>query len=65
MGSFGQAIVTGFICRLCSEQKKKVVHLYTNKARKLGLLHKIKLLPITVSIVKMFVDFTLPHLSCS
>lgn len=49
MGSTGKAVVTGFICRLCSEQKKIVIHLYTNRAKKLRLLEKIKLLPISVS----------------
>ncbi|XP_018571822.1 uncharacterized protein LOC108911381 [Anoplophora glabripennis] len=48
MGSTGKAVVTGFICRLCSEQKKIVIHLYTDRARKLRLLEKIKLLPISV-----------------
>lgn len=50
MGSTAKAIVTGFICRLCSEQKKVVIHLYTERAKKLELLKKIKLLPISVSI---------------
>ncbi|KAK9880483.1 hypothetical protein WA026_011728 [Henosepilachna vigintioctopunctata] len=48
MGSYGRAIMTGYICRLCSEQKKKVIHLYSYKSRSLHLLEKIKLLPITV-----------------
>ncbi|KAJ8928936.1 hypothetical protein NQ314_018435 [Rhamnusium bicolor] len=48
MGSTAKAIVTGFICRLCSEQKKNVIHLYTSRAKKLNLLKKIKLLPISV-----------------
>ncbi|XP_072389913.1 uncharacterized protein [Diabrotica undecimpunctata] len=48
MGSTAKAIVTGFICRLCSEQKKVVVHLYTERARKLDLLKKLEYLPITL-----------------
>ncbi|XP_044264378.1 uncharacterized protein LOC123011132 isoform X1 [Tribolium madens] len=48
MGSYAKAIMTGFICRLCSEQKKKVIHLYSGKAKKLALMEKIKLLPITI-----------------
>ncbi|KAJ8947864.1 hypothetical protein NQ318_010010 [Aromia moschata] len=48
MGSTAKAIMTGFICRLCSEQKKVVIHLYTSRAKKLKLLKKIKLLPISV-----------------
>jgi len=48
MGSIGQAIMTGFICRLCSKQKKVVIHLYTARAKKLDLMNKIKLLPISL-----------------
>ncbi|GJQ76110.1 hypothetical protein Trydic_g1859 [Trypoxylus dichotomus] len=48
MGSYGNAIMAGFICRLCSEQKKCVIHLYSVKAKKLALLKKIKLIPIKV-----------------
>ncbi|CAG9860514.1 unnamed protein product [Phyllotreta striolata] len=48
MGSTAKAIVTGFICRLCSEQKKVVIHLYTERARKLDLLNKVKLMPISL-----------------
>lgn len=48
MGSIGQAIMAGFICRLCSKQKKVVIHLYTARAKKLDLMNKIKLLPISV-----------------
>lgn len=51
MGSTAKAVVTGFICRLCSEQKKIVIHLYTERAKKLELLKKIKLLPISVGFV--------------
>lgn len=50
MGSYGQAIVTGFICRLCSERKKKVIHLYTSKAKKLELLQKIDELPLDITV---------------
>ncbi|XP_076260021.1 uncharacterized protein LOC143196242 isoform X2 [Rhynchophorus ferrugineus] len=48
MGSYGQAIMAGFICRLCSKQKKVVIHLYTARAKKLDLLNKIRLLPISL-----------------
>ncbi|CAH0550567.1 unnamed protein product [Brassicogethes aeneus] len=48
MGSYGKAVMTGFICRLCSEQKKIVIHLYSSKAKEMGLMEKIRLLPITV-----------------
>ncbi|XP_050510601.1 uncharacterized protein LOC126887235 [Diabrotica virgifera virgifera] len=48
MGSTAKAIMTGFICRLCSEQKKVVVHLYTKRARELDLIKKMESLPITL-----------------
>lgn len=50
MGSYRKAVMTGFICRLCSEQKKNVIHFYSQKANEMGLMEKIKLLPITVCI---------------
>ncbi|CAG9813676.1 unnamed protein product [Phaedon cochleariae] len=49
MGSTAKAIMTGFICRLCSNQKKIVIHLYTQRAKKLELLKKIKLLPLDLT----------------
>lgn len=49
MGSYGKAMMVGFICRLCSEQKKVVIHLFSEKGKKLDLLNKITLIPITVS----------------
>ncbi|KAL3287383.1 hypothetical protein HHI36_001856 [Cryptolaemus montrouzieri] len=48
MGSYDKAFIVGYVCRLCSEQKKKVIHLYSNKAQSLKLLEKIELLPIKV-----------------
>ncbi|XP_050300617.1 uncharacterized protein LOC126739134 [Anthonomus grandis grandis] len=50
MGSTGQATMTGFICRLCSKQRKIVIHLYTSRAKKLDLINKIKLLPISLQL---------------
>lgn len=50
MGSYAKAVLTGFVCRLCSEPKKKVIHLYSGKAKKMDLMSKISHLPITVSI---------------
>lgn len=55
MGSYGNAIMAGFICRLCSEQKKCVIHLYSVKAKKLALLKKIKLIPIKVHFILIIV----------
>ncbi|CAG9766391.1 unnamed protein product [Ceutorhynchus assimilis] len=48
MGSIGKAIKTGFVCRLCTKQRKVVIHFYTSKAKKLDLMTKLKLLPITL-----------------
>ncbi|KAF2899293.1 hypothetical protein ILUMI_06873 [Ignelater luminosus] len=48
MGSYAHATMTGFICRLCSEHKKCVIHFYSAKAKQLELLKKLTLLPITV-----------------
>ncbi|XP_066245164.1 uncharacterized protein [Euwallacea similis] len=48
MGSIGEAKMVGFVCRLCSKIKTVVIHLYSARAKKLNLLHKIKLLPISL-----------------
>ncbi|XP_031349875.1 uncharacterized protein LOC116175740 [Photinus pyralis] len=48
MGSYAKATMTGFICRLCSEYKKSVIHFYSAKAQELELLKKLTLLPITI-----------------
>lgn len=52
MGSYGNAVMTGFICRLCSEQKKCVIHLYSRKGEEMNLMKKIALLPIKVNNFK-------------
>lgn len=51
MGSYAKAVMVGFICRLCSEQKKIVIHLYGEKAKKMDLLNKVTLIPITVGCI--------------
>ncbi|KAF5292930.1 hypothetical protein FQA39_LY13810 [Lamprigera yunnana] len=48
MGSYAKATMTGFVCRLCSEHKKTVIHFYTSKAQQLELRKKLTLLPITI-----------------
>lgn len=48
MGSYAKAVMVGFICRLCSEQKKIVVHLYGEKAKEMDLLNKVMLIPISI-----------------
>ncbi|KAH1007040.1 hypothetical protein HUJ04_004322 [Dendroctonus ponderosae] len=39
----------GYICRLCSNLKRVVIHMYTGKAKNLQLLDNLKLLPITLN----------------
>lgn len=49
MGSLDQARITGFLCRLCSEMHKIVIHLYGEEGLRTGLAEKINtLLPLTV-----------------
>lgn len=51
MGSLDKACIAGFLCRLCSEMHRTVIHIYGDKGRKLGLAQKINdYLPVTVSI---------------
>lgn len=49
MGSYDAAVMTGFICRLCSELNRNVIHIYSNKGIDLQLAEKINLMPISVS----------------
>ena len=50
MGSLDKACISGFLCRLCSEMHRTVIHIYGDEGRKLGLVDKINgYLPITVS----------------
>lgn len=51
MGSIDKALLTGFICRLCSEMHRVVIHIYGVEGLRLGLHEKInKYLPVNVSI---------------
>lgn len=53
MGSLDKACIAGFLCRLCSEMHRTVIHIYGDKGRSLGLAQKINdYLPVTVSISK-------------
>lgn len=50
MGSLDRASISGFLCRLCSEMHRTVIHIYGNKGKELSLVEKINgYLPITVS----------------
>lgn len=50
MGSYANAIMVGFVCRLCSEIKRGVIHFFGSKAKELGLMEKMSVLPIKVSM---------------
>ncbi|XP_011205694.1 uncharacterized protein LOC105227852 isoform X2 [Bactrocera dorsalis] len=50
MGSIDRACISGFLCRLCSEMHRIVIHIYGDQGRKLCLVEKINgYLPITIS----------------
>lgn len=49
MGSIEKANITGFLCRLCSEMHRVVIHIYGDQGKKQSLVDKINgYLPITV-----------------
>lgn len=50
MGSLDRAVITGFICRLCSEMHRVVIHIYSEEGIRLGISDKInRYLSINVS----------------
>ncbi|XP_049863631.1 uncharacterized protein LOC126360013 [Schistocerca gregaria] len=50
MGSIDKAVITGFICRLCSKMNRFVIHIYGEEGARLRLAEKINAyLPITIS----------------
>lgn len=52
MGSLEAACIAGFLCRLCSEIHRTVIHIYSDQGLKHGLAKKINdYLPVTVSIL--------------
>lgn len=56
MGSIDAACIAGFLCRLCSEMHRTVIHIYGDVGQKHDLARKINAyLPVTVNIMeKMF-----------
>ncbi|EFN79082.1 uncharacterized protein LOC105188117 [Harpegnathos saltator] len=51
MGSTDKAVITGFICRLCSKMNRFVIHIYGEEGERMKLAEKINAyLPITVNI---------------
>lgn len=52
MGSIDAACIVGFLCRLCSEMHRTVIHIYGDQGLKHDLVKKINAyLPVTVSFV--------------
>ncbi|CAB3245727.1 unnamed protein product [Arctia plantaginis] len=50
MGSLDRAVLTGFICRLCSEMHRVVLHIYSEEGIRLSISEKIsRYLSINVS----------------
>ena len=50
MGSTDKAVITGFICRLCSKMNRFVIHIYGEEGERMKLAEKINTyLPISVS----------------
>lgn len=53
MGSIEKACISGFLCRLCSEMHRTVIHIYGDHGQRLFLVEKINnYLPITVCTLK-------------
>ncbi|XP_015591004.1 uncharacterized protein LOC107265753 isoform X2 [Cephus cinctus] len=51
MGSTDKAVITGFICRLCSKMNRFVIHIYGEEGERMRLAEKINAyLPITVKM---------------
>lgn len=59
MGSYNSACITGFLCRLCSEIHRSVIHIYGEQGRRLQLAQKINnYLPVTVNArLWLYIDF--------
>lgn len=55
MGSIDAACISGFLCRLCSEMHRTVIHIYGDQGQKYDLAGKINAyLPVTVSSLLPF-----------
>lgn len=51
MGSTDKAVITGFICRLCSKMNRFVIHIYGEEGSRMKLSEKINAyLPVTVNV---------------
>lgn len=59
MGSLDRGVLTGFICRLCSEMHRVVLHIYGEEGIRLCISEKInRYLSINVSFA---FDFNMVH----
>lgn len=68
MGSTDKAVITGFICRLCSKMNRFVIHIYGEEGERMKLAEKINTyLPITVISLAPIrsIDFHLSLLRCA
>ncbi|XP_015123694.1 uncharacterized protein LOC107045829 [Diachasma alloeum] len=51
MGSTDKAVITGFICRLCSKMNRFVIHIYGEEGERMKLAEKINAyLPIEIKM---------------
>ncbi|KAK9500923.1 hypothetical protein O3M35_002086 [Rhynocoris fuscipes] len=42
MGSLDKAVLTGFICRICSKMNKVVTHVYGEEGKKINLANQLQ-----------------------
>lgn len=62
MGSTDKAVITGFICRLCSKMNRFVIHIYGEEGERMKLAEKINAyLPITVNNINFNKETLLSH----
>lgn len=57
MGSYDMCNMTGYICRLCSELNKNVIHIFSDKGREMKLAEMINYIPISVNNVGLYNEF--------
>lgn len=60
MGSLERAVLTGFICRVCSKIKKIVVHIYGEEGTRIKLAEKLQNLGLDVCMcfkLIVYMDF--------
>lgn len=66
MGSLDRGVLTGFICRLCSEMHRVVLHIYGEEGIRLCISEKInRYLSINVSYNLRILYYANVQLDCS